>query len=99
MSSNTPEQRARANIDWLLCQAGWAVQDLAALNVHAARGVAVREFPLRPGHGTADYLLYPQSTERGLPTSESGIMVLADRGRRGATASHSTPGLTAPLCH
>ena len=65
MSSNTPEQRARANIDWLLCQAGWAVQDLAALNVHAARGVAVREFPLRPGHGTADYLLYPQSTERG----------------------------------
>ena len=58
MTSAAPEQQARANIDRLLEQAGWAVQDLAALNVHAARGVAAREFPLRPGHGAADYLLY-----------------------------------------
>ena len=67
MTSTTPEQRARANIDRLLELAGWAVQDLAALNVQVARGVAVREFPLRSGHGTADYLLYVDG--RGLAWS------------------------------
>ncbi len=66
MTSIIPEQRARANIDRLLWQAGWAVQDMADLNVHAARGVAVREFPLRPGHGTADYLLYVDGRAAGV---------------------------------
>lgn len=31
---------------------------LAQVNLHAARGVAVREFPRAAGHGSADYLLY-----------------------------------------
>ena len=66
MSSNTPEQRARANIDRLLCEAGWTVQDMGALNVHADRGVAVREFLLLPGHGTADYLLYVNGRAAGV---------------------------------
>lgn len=52
----TPEQLARVAIDALLIQAGWAVQDANAANIHAARGVALREFPLKPGHGFADYL-------------------------------------------
>ena len=42
----------------MLTAAGWAVQDVAAANIHADRGVAVREFPLAPGFGFADYLLY-----------------------------------------
>jgi type I restriction enzyme R subunit len=54
----TPEQRARAEIDRLLGLAGWAVQSVGEVDLHAARGVAVREFPLLPGHGFADYLLY-----------------------------------------
>ena len=54
----TPEQRAREVIDRLLEQAGWAVQAVAEADIHAARGVALREFELNPGHGTADYLLY-----------------------------------------
>jgi type I restriction enzyme R subunit len=53
----TPEQRARAEIDRLLGLAGWAVQSVGEVDLHAARGVAVREFPLLPGHGFADYLL------------------------------------------
>ncbi|MGH7631154.1 MAG: type I restriction endonuclease [Gemmatimonadales bacterium] len=53
-----PEALARATIDRQLADAGWAVQDPGAVNLHAARGVAVREFPLRQGHGFADYLLY-----------------------------------------
>ena len=66
MTSTTPEQQARINIDRLLEQAGWTVQDVAALNVHAARGVAVREFPLLHGHGTADYLLYVDGRAAGV---------------------------------
>lgn len=53
-----PEAVARANIDRQLEQAGWVVQDRDAMNLYAGPGVAVREFPLAPGHGTADYLLY-----------------------------------------
>ena len=56
--THTPEQAARQTIDALLGAAGWAVQNLAEVNLHAARGVAIREFPLVEGHGTADYLLY-----------------------------------------
>ena len=50
----TPEQKARIQIDNLLEQVGWAVQDAASVNLSAARGVVVREFGLKPGHGTAD---------------------------------------------
>jgi len=41
-----PEERARQSIDRLLTAAGWAVQDFKAADLHAARGVALREFPL-----------------------------------------------------
>lgn len=42
----TPEQRSRQTIDRLLTAAGWAVQDFKAADLHAARTVAIREFPL-----------------------------------------------------
>ena len=51
-----PEERARANIDRLLTAAGWAVQNRSRVNLSAAVGVAVREFPLATGE--ADYLLF-----------------------------------------
>ncbi len=54
----TPEQKARVNIDALLVAAGWHVCDAADAHIHAARGVAIHEFPLNPGYGFADYLLY-----------------------------------------
>jgi type I restriction enzyme R subunit len=53
-----PEDAAREQIDAALELAGWVVQDRDAMNVDAARGVAIREFPLRSGFGFADYLLY-----------------------------------------
>ncbi len=62
----TPEQEARVNIDRLLEQAGWVVQDAAAVNLYASSGVAVREFPLKSGHGTADYLLYVNQKAAGV---------------------------------
>jgi len=51
-----PEERAREQIDSLLEQAGWLVQDFERMNLGASHGVAVREFSLPSG--TADYLLF-----------------------------------------
>jgi hypothetical protein len=51
-----PEARARQKIDQLLAAAGWNVQHFEQLNLSAALGVAVREFPLKSGF--ADYLLF-----------------------------------------
>ena len=62
----TPEQKARTHIDALLEQAGWAVQDTHSVNLSAARGVAIREFGLKPGRGTADYLLYVDQKAAGV---------------------------------
>ena len=39
----------------MLVAAGWVIQDYKALNLGAARGIAVREVPLKSGH--CDYLL------------------------------------------
>ena len=54
----TPEARARVQIDRMLAEAGWVVQDYSAANLSASRGVAIREFILTPPHGRADYLLF-----------------------------------------
>ena len=52
----TPEEQARQSIDRQLEACGWVVQDRKAMNIYAALGVAIREFPLDVGE--ADYLLY-----------------------------------------
>ncbi|HQX58522.1 MAG: DUF4357 domain-containing protein [Rhodoferax sp.] len=62
----TPEAKARQTIDALLAQAGWHVCDMAQANIHAARGVALREFPLNAGYGFADYLLYIDGRAAGV---------------------------------
>lgn len=62
----TPEDRARKNIDDLLGKAGWRVQDRDKANVSAGRGVAIRGFPLKSGHGFADYLLYVDGQAAGV---------------------------------
>jgi len=61
-----PEQQARQEIERLLETCGWNVQDLAAVNLGAGRGVAIREFPLRRGYGSADYLLYVEGKAAGV---------------------------------
>ena len=66
MTNMTPEQQARVNIDRLLEQAGWSVQNADSLNLYASSGVAVREFALKPGHGHADYLLYVNQKVAGV---------------------------------
>ena len=39
---------------------------MADANIHAARGVALREFPLNAGFGFADYLLYVDGKAAGV---------------------------------
>jgi type I restriction enzyme R subunit len=50
----------------LLTAAGWSVQDFKAADIHAARGVAIREFVLDAGQGFADYLLYVDGKAAGV---------------------------------
>ena len=62
----TPEDRARETIDRLLTGAGWTIQSRDETNINAARGVAIRQFPLKPGYGEADYLLYVDGIPSGV---------------------------------
>ena len=61
-----PEEHARETIDELLAQGGWLVCDPDKANIHASAGVAIREFPLKSGHGFADYLLYVDGKAAGV---------------------------------
>jgi type I restriction enzyme R subunit len=61
-----PEQVARKTIDELLQAGGWTVQDRDQTDIFAARGVAIREFPLKSGFGFADYMLYVDGTAAGV---------------------------------
>jgi type I restriction enzyme, R subunit len=50
----TPEQRARREIDADLAAAGWIVQDFGEIDLTAGRGIAVRNFRMKSGFGFAD---------------------------------------------
>lgn len=51
----TPEQKARRQIDAMLAATGWVVQDYTHFNPAASRGIALRDVPLEAGR--CDYLL------------------------------------------
>ena len=51
-----PEEQARQDIDKQLSKANWAIQDRSELNLGAAPGVAIREFPTNAG--PVDYALF-----------------------------------------
>lgn len=97
----TPEARARLEIDRLLTAAGWHVCDVKNTNLHAARGVAIREFPLNPGHGEADYLLYVDGKAAGVIEAKkrgatlTGVERQSDRYAKGLPAS--LPAWSRPL--
>jgi hypothetical protein len=49
----TSESIARQQIDQLLAESGWTIQDRTEMNLYASRGVHIREFTLESGF--ADY--------------------------------------------
>jgi type I restriction enzyme R subunit len=69
----SPEARARQeNIDRLLKEGGWTVQRFRQMDISAARGVAVREFPTPSG--PVDYLLYVDGQAIGtLEAKKEGV--------------------------
>nr|MBP8149744.1 DEAD/DEAH box helicase family protein [Limnohabitans sp.] len=89
----TPEAKARVQIDQLLQAAGWHVCNIDQVNLHAAQGVAIREFPLNPGHGFADYLLYVNGKACGVieakkeGTTLKGVEVQSERYAQGLPAA------------
>ena len=83
---SSPEQQARIEIDNLLTAAGWAVQDFNAADLHATRGVVLREFELNPGQRTADYLLHVD-----------GKTLRRDRGQEAGFHAHGVAIPSAPL--
>lgn len=70
--AQTPEQRARREIDADLTAAGWLVQDREELDLTVSRGIAVREFTMKPGFGFADYLLYVDRKAIGAVEAKAG---------------------------
>ena len=97
----TPEANARVHIDTLLQQAGWHVCGMADANIHASCGVAIREFPLNPGYGVADYLLYINGKAAGVIEAKkegatlTGVEVQSARYAQGLPAS--LPAWVRPL--
>ena len=87
----TPEALARIHIDQLLHAAGWQVRDLKQANIHAITGVAIREFPLNPGHGEADYLLYVNGKACGVIEAKKEGATLKGVEVQSARYSHGLP--------
>ena len=89
----TSEEQARKHIDALLAKAGWHICDVADANIHAAKGVAIREFPLDAGFGFAGYLLYVdgkacgviEAKKEGMPLT--GVEIQSGRYAKGLPAS------------
>lgn len=62
--NQNPEQKARDHIDRMLQASGWAIQDKSSINLHAATGVAVREYTT--DIGPADYVLFVDKKPVGI---------------------------------
>ena len=101
MPTLTPEQQAREKIDQLLTAAGWAVQARDEVNLGAAQGVAVGEFPLKTGY--ADYLLFVDRRPIGVVEAKkvgetlSGIEVQTSRYSAGLPDSLQAKAWDEPL--
>ena len=97
----TPEEKARQKIDVMLVNAGWVVQDYGQANIHAGRGVVLRNFPLTSGHGFADYLLYIDGKAAGIVEAKkegvtlTGVEVQAAKYSKGLP--QDLPAITRPL--
>lgn len=89
MAPPNPEEEARKTIDRLLQAAGWLVVDRDQVNIHSGRGIAVREFSLKPGYGEADYLLYVDGQAAGVIEAKkegvtlSGVEIQSDKYTKG----------------
>ena len=103
--SKTPEEEARETIDKMLGQSGWDVQDVENANIHAKKGVAIGEFPLNPGHGFADYLLYVDGKATGVIEAKkvgntlTGVEIQSDKYKTGLPENLPAWYRPLPFCY
>ncbi len=98
MTPPNPEALAREKIDEALEQAGWAVQNRDEVNLSAGRGVAVREFKMKKGHGFADYLLFVDGQAVGaLEAKKEGHTLTGVEGQARKYAQGLPDELDAPV--
>ena len=103
--NRTPEQEARESIDRMLNLAGWEVQDYRDADILAGTGVVIRNFPLKHGHGFADYLLYIDGKAAGVIESKkvgstlTGVELQSDKYRQGLPDSLPAWFRPLPFCY
>jgi type I restriction enzyme, R subunit len=96
-SANTPEARARVEIDRQLESAGWTLQHRDEMNLAAAASVAVREFKLHKGHGFVDYMLFLEGKAVGVCEAKpAGFPVTSVEVQAGKYVEGLPPVLHAP---
>ena len=84
ISKMTPERKARQNIDRMLGESEWQIQNYTERETDASLGVAIREYPLQDDQ-RADYLLFVNNVAVGIVeakpegTTLSGPMQQAER--------------------
>jgi type I restriction enzyme R subunit len=89
----------------LLTASGWLIQDRDSLNIEAGRGIAIREFPLAPGHGFADYLLYIDGYAAGVIEAKKagvpliGVEIQTARYSQGLPQNLPAPRRPLPFCY
>ena len=81
----TPEQKARRDIDAKLAASGWIVQDKNAIDFNAGPGIAVREY--QTDIGPADYVLFVDKTPCGVVEAKKD-----DIGQNITTVEEQTAG-------
>ena len=64
INNQTPEQKARNEIDKKLNDAGWIVQEKSMIDWSASRGIAVKEY--LTDVGPADYVLFVDKKPVGI---------------------------------
>ena len=63
-NNQTPEQKARNDIDRKLSDSGWIVQEKSKIDWNICRGIAVKEFSTEVG--PADYVLFVDKKPAGI---------------------------------
>ena len=84
----TPEAKAREQIDKKLQESGWVIQNMRTLNLTAALGVAVCEFPTSTG--PVDYALFVDGMPVGVAEAkkdEKGEVLTGVEGQSGRYAN------------
>ena len=92
----TPEELARQQIDGLLQQCGWLIQDYKKLDLSAGRGIAIREVRLKEGR--CDYLLLIDRKPVGIiEAKKAGVTLSTVAFQSGQYAKNLPDFLRGPL--